>query len=269
MGFLRGATITVFSILFFVCLILMNLSLILSLSLNHDTLQPALKSSATEILKDFLGSGSMFSEEEQPYIKNYCMIDSEYRFDYENYNFTFPCEVIENGTDSIIDYGADYFVNTLYYGEYNCEFWQCVKESSIPFVLLSDKARDYWNGKFFLLGLLSLVLFALIFLISRNRPVTFIVAGALLIISALPFRKLDWALNFVPEKLSGIFSVFFTKAHDVFIIIFVIGIIFIIFGILSLIFGWKMRKLEDSEENVSKSEVRNIVKEEMLKKKKK
>jgi hypothetical protein len=228
----------------------MNLTLVLSLSLNYNNLQPALKISAGSILTSSLAEGNMFSEEEKAYMQNYCSIDSQYLFTYENYNFTIPCEIIEQGESSIIDYVTVHLIDAIYYGEYNCEFWECVKDSSLPFVLLSEKAKDYWNGKFFLLVALSLVLFALIFFISKDRPGRFIVGGIFIILSALPFRKLDWFSIFIPNNnLSAIFSAFFTKAHLVFIIMFVIGIAFVVGGILCKIFGWKMKFKKDEEES--------------------
>lgn len=250
MGFLRGTVITFFSIVLFIFLFFMSLTAVLSSSLNYNTLQPALKSYAGDMLQSFVDSENIFSVENRVYMKNYCSIQSEYKFTYENYSFVIPCGVIENGTNSIISYGADNFVNQIYYAEYNCEFWQCVKASSIPLVLISEKAREYWHGKFLLLLGLSIVIFALIFFISKNRPTTFIVTGILLIVSALPFRKLHWILTFIPEKFSGIFSAFFTKAHSVFVIILIIGIVFIFWGILCKIFEWKMEfGEEDSEED--------------------
>lgn len=272
MGFIRGTAITFFSIVLLISLFLMNLCLIVSWSLEHDTLKPALEGSASNILKDFLTNSDMFSAENQAHMKNYCSIDSEFKFTYENYNFTFPCQVIENGPDSIVSYGSDYFIDTIYYAEYNCEFWQCVKNSStVPFVLFSEKAMDYWRGKFLLLLALSFLIFALIFFISKNRPLTLIITGVLLIFSVFPFRKLSWVLTFIPEKFLGLFSVFFTKAHAVFVIILIIGIIFIGIGLAFRLFGWSMNLIkkspEDSEkEVVSKSELREIVKEEISKK---
>jgi len=271
MGFIRGTAITLFSIILLLSLFLMNLSLIVSWSLEHDTLQPALKSSAGSFLKDSLDVKNVFEGEAKTLMSSYCLIESEYKFTYENYNITIPCEIIEKGPDSVINYGMDSFIDTIYYAEYNCEFWECMKESSIPFVLFSEKAMDYWRGKFLLLVLVSFVLFALIFLISKNRPVTFIVTGIFLVLSSLPFRKLNWVLKIIPDEFSGIFSVFFTKAHSVFIIMLIIGLIFIGVGLAFRFFGWSMNlanflSKDSNKEEISKSEVRDIVKEEIYKK---
>jgi hypothetical protein len=254
MGFLRGTVITFFSIVLFIFLFFMSLTAVLSSSLNYNTLQPALNDYAGNILRDSLTGVDIFSDDNQYYIKNYCSISSEYRLTYESYTFVLPCEVIEKGKDSIIDYGADKFFDQIYYTEYNCEFWQCVKNSSTPFVLISEKAKDYWHEKFLLLLGLSIVIFALIFFISKNRSTTFIVTGILLIVSALPFRKLHWILTFIPEKFSGIFSAFFTKAHSVFVIILIIGIAFIVWGVLCKIFEWKMEFGEDDSEEEEQDE---------------
>jgi hypothetical protein len=54
-------------------------------------------------------------------------------------------------------------------------------------------------------------------------------------------------LTFVPEKVSDIFSIFFTRAHSVFVIMLIIGITFIIWGILFKIFGWNMKFNKDEE----------------------
>ena len=93
----------------------------------------------------------------------------------------------------------------------------------------------------------------MIFLISKNRPVTLVITGALLIFSVLPFRKLNWALTFIPEKFLSLFSVFFTKAHAVFIIVLIIGIVLMGTGLTFKIFGWNMKFNKDSsEEEISK-----------------
>lgn len=252
MGFIRGALVTFFSIVFFLSLIFMNFTAVLSSSLEYDNLQPALKSSADKILSNFLEEGSMFSGEERVYLENYCSIESEYIFTYENYTFPIPCEIMEQGESSIVEYVTDNFIEVIYYAEYNCEFWECVKQSSIPFVLISQKARDYWYHNFLILFGFSIILFALTFFISGNRPWRFIIGGILIIFSALPFRNLNWILRFVPDNLDAIFSVFFTKAHSVFIVMIVIGILFIAGGILCKIFGWDLKFNKKEEQNIQK-----------------
>jgi hypothetical protein len=265
MGFIRGTAITLFSIILLISLLLMNLTLLVSWSMHHDIFKPAIKNSAIDLLNHTVGVENMFTEEERTYMDSYCLIDSQYNFTYEDYSMIIPCQVIEQGPDSIIEYGADNFIDEVYYAEYNCELWDCVGNSSFPLVLFSEKARDYWRAKFLLLVAISIALFALIFFISRNRTTTFIVTGILIILSSLPFRELGWVLNLLPSEFSGILSAFFAKSHTVFIIMLVIGIIFIIAGILFKIFGWKMKFNEDS----SKENKEEIIKKDSSKSKQK
>lgn len=261
MGFIRGTAITLFSIILLISLLLMNLTLVISWSMQHDIFQPALKVSATDLLKSSVGVENIFTEKEKMYMGSYCLMNSQYNFTYENYSIMIPCQIIEQGPDSMIDYWIDHFIDEVYYAEYNCELWKCVKDSSFPFVLFSEKAMDYWRAKFLLLAVISLVLFVLTFLISSNRSTTFIITGVLLILSSLPFRELGWVLGLLPSEFSGIFSAFFAKAHSVFIIILILGIIFIIAGILFKVFGWKMTFNKDSSEN---SNVKEISKKDSL-----
>lgn len=240
MGFIRGAAITLFSFILLISLLLMNLTLVLSWSMHYDIFQPNIKNSAGDFLKNSIGVDNMFTEEEQAYMQNYCLIDSEYNLTYEGYSVIIPCQVIEEGPNAIIDYSIGHVIDEIYYAEYNCELWDCVKNSSVPFVLFSEKAMEYWRGKFILLAIISLVLFALIFFISKNKPVVFISSGILLIISSLPFKGWNWVLNLLPFEFSMIFSVFFAKAHSVFLIILIIGLLFVIFGAVCKLFGWNM-----------------------------
>jgi hypothetical protein len=271
MGFIRGAAITLFSIVLLISLFLMNLSLTVSWSLEHDTLQSALNVSAGDFLKNSLGAEKVFGEETKAYMKSYCLVNNEYNFTYEKYIITIPCNVVAKGTDSMINYGIANLMDSVYYDKYDCEFWTCVKDSQVPLVLFSEKAMDYWRSKFILLALISFALFALTFLISTKKSVTLIVTGILLILSSLPFRSLNWALKVIPKQFSGIFSVFFTRAHSVFLIILIIGIIFIGIGFVFRFFGWSLSfgnflAKESDKEEISKSEVREIVDEEISKK---
>ena len=128
MGFIRGALVTLFTIILFFSLLMMNFALVISLSLQHDTLQPALKISVSGFLDDFLNSVDSLGENEKTVMDNYCLVESEYAFDYDIYSFAIPCEVIQNGESAIINYAVENFVDQVYYAEYDCEFWQCVKD---------------------------------------------------------------------------------------------------------------------------------------------
>ncbi|HOH04424.1 MAG TPA: hypothetical protein PK032_03035 [Candidatus Pacearchaeota archaeon] len=270
MSFIRGAVITLFGIVLTICILLMNVSITFASSLDYDDLKPALDNSANGVIDSIVDFEEVFGEE----LNNYCNIDSQYIFNYGNESFAIPCEVIEEGEDSIAIYIQNNFIEQIYYADYNCKFWECVKESEVPFVLISDKARVYWAGKAILLAIMSLVLFGLIFLVAENRPSKFISFGILLALCSLPFKNMNWISKIVPAQVAPLFSLFSQKAHTVFVIMLIISIILALIGIVALIFGWKMKFKEENLENkksaslnqISREEIREMIREELYKK---
>lgn len=271
MSFLRSGAITIFSIVLLLSIFLMNISLTLSWSLEHDNIKPALKDSIKDLLKDNINIENSVNNLDNS-MKNYCRTNAEYVFSQENYTFTIPCEVIQEGTESVIDYAIEHLIDTVYYAEYNnCKFWSCVKETSAPLVLVSEKAHDYWKTKFYLFMAISIVLFALIFFVSKNKTVAFFVAGILMVLASLPFRKFDWLFSLAPKEISGIIPIFFTKSYSVFLIMLIIGLIILGIGLVFRFFGLGMKisrwfSKEGSKDSVSKSQVKEIVREELSKK---
>jgi hypothetical protein len=270
MSFTRGAVITLFGLVLTICILLMNVSITFASSLDYDDLKPALDNSANGVIDSIVDFEEVFGEE----LNNYCNIDSQYIFNYGNESFAIPCEVIEEGEDSIAIYIQNNFIEQIYYADYNCKFWECVKESEVPFVLISDKARVYWAGKAILLAIMSLVLFGLIFLVAENRPSKFISFGILLALCSLPFKNMNWISKIVPAQVAPLFSLFSQKAHTVFVIMLIISIILALIGIVALIFGWKMKFKEENLENkksaslnqISREEIREMIREELYKK---
>lgn len=279
MGFIRGALVTIFAIVLLISLFLMNASLTLSWSLDYDSLKPALKDSVKELAQDYIDLEEVI-EDALPLMEVYCQNKTEYVFSQEGYTFVIPCEILEQGSGGIVDYGLDYLIESIYYQEYTCEFWDCVRETDTPLVLISEKARDYWKSKFYMFFLISLALFVLIFFVSKHKNVAFIIGGFLIILSSLPFIKLNWILSFVPENFVPLFESFFTRAYNVFLIMFIIGLVLLGLGVAfhffhfgMKIFNWFSKKKDEeiSEEKgdkISKKEVKKIVKEEVKKKSK-
>jgi len=270
MSFIRGAVITLFGLVLTICILLMNVSITFASSLDYDDLKPALDNSANGVIDSIVDFEEVFGKE----LNNYCNIDSQYIFNYGNESFAIPCEVIEEGEDSIATYIQNNFIEQIYYADYDCKFWECVKESEVPFVLISDKARVYWAGKAILLAIMSLVLFGLIFLVAENRPSKFISFGILLALCSLPFKNMNWISKIVPAQVAPLFSLFSQKAHTVFVIMLIISIILALIGIVALIFGWKMKFKEENLENkksaslnqISREEIREMIREELYKK---
>ena len=190
----------------------------------------------------------------------YCMANSVFVFAQEDYTFELPCEVVSNGSEAVIDYGLNSLVEEAYYKEYDCNFLSCLKETGSPFFLVSQKAKDYWNGKFYLSLFLSFGLIALMFFLIENKTNLFIIVGSLLVVSSLPFAKLDWILSFMDQYLMGVFTVFFSQAYFVFLNIFVLGIIVLIIGVVLKFFkmGFKISEIIDKfnkDKNPSKGKV--------------
>ena len=273
MGFLRGAAVTVLAIVLLIALFFMNLSLTLTWSLEYETLQPNLRDSVRIFANEQLDIDSYIAEG-LPLMEIYCQTNSEFVFNQQGYTFVLPCDTINQGSEAVINYGIDTLIEQLYYTEYECEFIECLKETDTLFVLVSETAHDFWQNKFRIFLIVSIALFALMFILANHRSSTFIVSGILLIISALPFIKLKWAASLIPEAFRGIFLSFFTKSYNVSLVMFMVGGIIFLLGIALHFFklGRKIAnfftKGEEKEDTYSKDDVKKIIKRKEQSKKK-
>ncbi|MBT4376523.1 hypothetical protein HOD29_04065 [archaeon] len=286
MGFIRGGTVVILTVVLFLSLFLTNSFLTLSWSLEYETLQPAIMESADKILEN-LGIDKLL-DENIGVMQVYCQIYPSFPFEAEGYSFEIPCDVILTGSQSIVNYGIEQIVYTTYYQEYNCDFWDCIKTTSQPFVLVSEKAKNYWNSKANIFILISIILAVLLFFVSKSKQTALIIAGILTVFAALPFRKLDWILSFFPDSsFLSFFSVFFTRSYNVFLVMLIIGLVIFAVGISLGFFkvGFKFSKLfkkkgekgeapltkgtEKSKDKFTKEEVKEIVKEVVKKEKSK
>lgn len=258
MGFIRGSLVVVASIILFLSFLVGNVFLTLNLSLDYEVVQPELISVVEEVAEGEMGL-SMAALDDFGVMELYCEDHSEFVFNYEQFDYTLviPCDVIVQGSEAVIDHAVEGFVEDVYYRDYDCGFWNCLEENPIPFFLISQKAKNYWNNKFYLLLIVSLVLIGLMFFLVEQKINLPIITGSLLTISALPFMKLEGLLSLVSDNsFFQFFTVFFTKAHTVFLISFILGLIILGAGIgLKL---WKFGAGKDKK--VSKKEVKEISK---------
>jgi len=237
MGLIRGGLVVVLSVLLLLSFLAGNLFLTLGMSLDYDVVKPELTAVAQSLGDSELNLNSLV-DDKLVLMGAFCENDSEYVFNEGGYTFVIPCEVITQGSDAIVNHCVEGIVDDYYYKEYDCDFWDCFEESDMPVFLVSQKAQDYWKGKFYWCLTLAVVLLALLFLFVEAKSNAFIVSGGLLILSALPFMKLDWVLGFVSDKtLLGFFTLFFTQSHYVFWISLGIGIILLAVGIVMKFFG--------------------------------
>jgi len=236
MGLIRGGLVSVVSILLFLSLFAGNSFLTLKWSLEYETIQPELASVVKQVI-DEQGFNAKL-EESFPLMELYCQENSDYVFSYEDITIVIPCNVINEGSDAVLDYGINSVIEQFYYKEYDCSFWKCIKDSEQPYVLVSEKAKDYWGGKFYTTLVISLVLAVILFFLVEQKYKMFITTGVLIIVSSLPFMKLKWLLSIVANiSYLEFFTSFFTKAYNVFLIMCILGIVVLALGI-ALKFGF-------------------------------
>ena len=272
MGILKGTIITILSFILLISLFLMSISLTMSWSLEYDTIKPNLKVAVKDTLGQEINLTSYINQG-MPIMQAHCENNSEFVFNQEGYTFVLQCEKIRQGPEAIIDHSLDSLIEEAYYQEYDCKFFECLKETDTSLVLVSEKAREYWKSNFYIFLFISLALSTLIFIISNNKATTFLITGGLLIISSLPLLKIKWFLLKlpIPKEFENIILAFFTKSTNVFWILTIIGLLLFLFGISLHFFGLGQKLanwFSKNKENVSKDEVKNIVKEEVEKKKK-
>jgi hypothetical protein len=277
MGFIRGGLLVIVSVLLFSSFLAGNFFLTLTLSLDYDTIQPELVSVVSELSEDEINLRQVI-DEELPFMEEYCQNNSEYVFSDQGHTFVIPCSVVSQGSDAIISYGLNTLVEEVYYKEYDCDFWKCLEKTGDPFFLVSEKAKDYWKQKFYFSLIASIILVALAFILIEKRTSLPILVGIMLIASGIPFLIINWiSFNWIPLPMFGeyfvqLFTIFFAKSYTVFLISFILGLIVLGIGILSKFFsiGFKISNFfSKKKKGISKKEVKNIVKEEISKDKKK
>ncbi len=235
MGAIRGILLVFVAVLLFLSVLLANLFLVLTLSLNYENV----REESTTLVKDFLKEIDITNALKQAYplISFYCQNYSEYVFNYQGYTLDIPCSIVSQGENAIIEEGVRDLVKSVYYAKYECNFLDCPNKSQLPLFLISEKAHDFWENKFYLSLIISFVLFILVFLLVEKKTNALILSGSLLIVSAVPFIKLDYLLSLFSDKIIFKFlGVFFSQAYYVSIKTLVIGIGLLVLGIVLDIF---------------------------------
>lgn len=238
MGAIRGGGLVIVSVLFLLVLFACGITLALSNSLQYDNV----RSGAVGVVNNLLGETNFSNgiNSNMGKMSSLCVNYSEYVFKEPNTNevMVIPCSVVNSGNEAVMNYTINSFVETVYYKEYNCDFWKCLSESGTPLVFISEKAQNYWGKIFYFLLIISVVLFILMLLIGEKRSNVFILGGGLVILSTLPLLKLEIVFNWVFGKLLfGVFKSFFSSAGSTFWIFFGVGIIMIAIGVVIKIFG--------------------------------
>ncbi|MEX0920319.1 MAG: hypothetical protein WDZ69_01920 [Candidatus Pacearchaeota archaeon] len=277
MGIFRGGLLIILAVALFVTLLLANIFYVMSLSLGYENVQEEFSPFVSDLSNgtfDETLSIDEFSliefdlgkktDEALDSMEDYCVDYEEYVFVSEGYVVTLSCSSFEEGEDVVVEEAVEGFVESAYYYDYGCGFWSCLKEKSLPFFLVSENARDYWQNKFYFSLMVLLVLAVLVFFLVEQKQNAPIFLGSFLIISSLPLLKLA---NFVESVTGRVFApfirVFFSRADFVFWIVFVLGLILLLLGI-----GLRLWQSDMIKKKFSSTDVRKIVKSEIDKYKK-
>ncbi len=269
MGLIRGGLFVIVSVMFFLFLLMGNACLTLYMSLDYDNVKPELSSLIKDVAKEDMNISDVM-DEKYGVMESYCQNNSEYVFKEGDHIFVIPCDVVSQGSENITDYSTNSLVDKVYYQEYDCDFWDCVSKEESPFFLVSEQAKNYWQSKFYLALITLIVLLVLMFFLIEHKTNLPFVAGSLLVISSLPFMKLELILSFFKnEIILSFFTILFSKSYTVFIISLSLGIAVLIVGIVLKLFsiGFKIAHLFKKPETaeVSEEDVKEIVKEEVSK----
>lgn len=242
MGMIRGGALVVVSVLFLVSILSLNVFWTMSNSLKFDNI----KTELIPVVMNFADSQMNLSQVidvSYPLMQTYCLNNSDFTMGEGGMTFVITCDTVKLGKEAVVNGMIDSAVNSIYYKEYDCGFFDCFKKyGETPFFLVSEHTHDYFNSKFYLIAFLSVVLLGLMFLFAENRSNAFIISGALVILAGLPFAKLNWILSFFAQKeYLQFFTFMFTQAFSVFIKCLILGIVLIVFGILWKIFSVGMK----------------------------
>jgi hypothetical protein len=259
MGIIRGGLVSILAIILFINIILMNSLLTLTFSLDYNNVKQEITNATQQILQGELGITDKIKTDFEKMILN-CQNNADYVFNYAEYTFAIDCSVISQGEQRTLDKIIENTVKTLYYKKYDCTFFECLKNSEYPFFLISEQSKDYIKNKLYLTIISALILIAAIFLIMEDKLDLPILVGGELILSSLPFAKLNSLLSGVNNQYLKFLTVFFENSYDVFLISFIAGVIILSIGIILKVLNWNSIK-----KKFSKEEVKEMIKEEITK----
>lgn len=266
MGFIRTSTCVILTTILFISLILLALFSVVQWSSNYDVLKPGLVSYS----KSALQNGNLLNfnlNEGYSALQTYCLMHDNYIYTDGNIHLEIPCDVVNKGMDSVIDYGVNNILQNIYYKNYTCGFMNCLQQDKNPLVLVSEKAHLFLRAKFYIMLLISIILFILLFLCTKKKSNSFIITGILMVLVSLITKSIDFLLVLVPQQIRDIVGLFFSKSHTVFLIFLITGIALIFIGILIKVLKLEVKIAErfskKDKKGISEDKVRKIVRDEM------
>ena len=275
MGAIRGLLLIVVCVTLFLSLFVGGIVLTLSSSLSYENVRSGLVSFLGDVVNEQLDVEERLNQL-VPEMEVYCKTNQQYTFVYGENIFMIPCDVATQGSNALVEHGVNSMVDKYYYEDYDCDFWDCFEEGEVPIFLISEKAKDYWQSKFYFTLLLSAGLAALAFLLVEKKSNFFLLVGSLTIVSSLPLIKINKIGSLFPssfldmgEYLSKIILIFFNESNSVFIKILIIGGVFVIVGIILKLFNIGIaisNFVSKFQKKDGKKDVKKIVQKEVSKK---
>lgn len=265
MGFIRGGLLIMACILLFIIFLLGNVFFVLSLSLGYENVQkeigPILQNLTEDKLNITVGDFNLTKEMEEAreFMREHCQNETSYVFAEGGYTFVLPCDLLEKideDPQSLIDQGMENIIEQVYYDEYDCKFWNCFQETGLPLFLISEKAKNYWQEKFYFTLIAFAVLVVLIFFLVEHKQNTLIVVGSILTLSSLPLLKFEKIIGSIAGDSYFVFvRIFFNKMGTVFWIALFSGLIILGAGI-----ALKFLLSDFIKKKFSKKDVQKIIK---------
>ena len=256
MGFIRGGALFFAGVLLLISLLVGNTLLVLSTSLEYNNVREKLTPVIEEIVYGSINTSQI--EDSFNLMKTSCQQGNNQLTLGEDYQFVISCEEINTlSAKEVLDQQIKKFMDDNYYKEYKCSFLKCFGENKMPFFLISKMSKDYIKSKYYYVLAFSILFAALTFLFIENKKNFPIIVGILLILSSLPFMKLNAFSSAVSgDYPSQIFSLFFEQARVIFWWMLIIGIVLVGIGIFLRV--WNFEEHPIFKFGKSEGEVRKI-----------
>ena len=230
MGMIRSWLLVIAAGFLLISLVAANTFLTLGSSLEYDNVREELVPVMAELAGEGISEGINASYDE---LIEECQNNSELVLG-GNQSLKIKCDVVPEGPNAITNSIIEQMVANSYYAEYDCNFLDC-DVSDNPFFIVSDHSMNYFKSKFSSILFLSIALFLLVFVLTENRSNAFVITGALMIVAALPFAKLEWVFSAIGQvEFLSVFTFMFTQAFSIFWKGLIFGIVLIALG-----FAWK------------------------------
>jgi hypothetical protein len=258
MGFIRGLLLVFVSIILLLSVLCSGIFYTISSSLEYNTVQNHAISVVQPLVEQL--NLTQIIDTNRDIITNYCKNNPDYVFNYQGYTFQFSCQDV-NSTSSIISDAIKNFVSSLYYQQYNCNYWDCFGKYSPPLFLISEKSQEYWLNLFYMALAASILSIVLLFFLFRRKYDLLFFSGGILVASALAILGLGKLLATLSNQIiSNIALVFFSQTNFVFLRLIIAGGALIFAGLIVELFraGFKLYDMFSRFRGVGEEEPEKI-----------